>query len=295
MRNKGLFYKKNGVSLVEIIIATAILALIAVPLLNLFAASTRNTVISGNITAGSFICQKEMERLIKLDYFSLLNDSVQFYDSNNALISKSATTYGYPQISYTVRIKPSGVHNDLLIGTTQTPQYNHMVFYNVLGTTTNALYAFFPDGTFVHFSPLGATVTYTYLSTSNGVTQNRVVAGSPLATKSFTSNSGKRMITINNITRISNLMTASSIRYISYPSTPPSIPYTVFYAKDQASIDKFTMIPTPVSGKILNYVGGDLYDKMLVDVEIIAYFTQGTSKIEVAKITDTISPRIVIS
>lgn len=282
---------KSGVTLIEIIIAIAILGIIAAPLLSLFAVSTQNTVISANITTASYICQSEMEQLMKLDYLALLDESKQYYDSNNTLIKKTLTDGSHPQISYTIRIYPAGVHNDLL-ATGETASYMHMLLYNKPGNTTTTLSLLFPDGRSDEITPIGTVLDINPVSSSAGYTHN-IYTGNPAITSFFKVPVSSRLMIITNLSRIDPSIQSTSINLSHFSSS--NMPKVIYYATDKNILKKFTIIPVPTQGATQNFVGGDLYDEMLVTIEITAYFQIGQTLRAVASIHDTISPRIIIT
>lgn len=282
---------KSGVTLIEIIIAIAILGIIAAPLLSLFAVSTQNTVISANITASSYICQTEMERLMKLDYLALLTESKQYYDSTNTLIKKTASDGSHPQISYTVRIYPSGVHDDLL-ATGEMPSYMHMLLYNKPGNTTTTLSLLFPDGRSDEITSIGAVLDINPTTASAGYTHN-IYSGNPAITKYFKTPAGSRLMLITNLSRVPLTIQNTSINLSHFSSA--NMPKVIYYAVDKNTLNKFTIVPDPIQGATQNYVNGDSYDNMMVTIEINAYFKVGQTLRAMASIHDTVSPRIIIT
>ena len=64
MKNKIQKLKKSGVTLTELIIAMAILAVVTAPIIGMFMYSTRLTAASYKLTMSSVIAQMKMEELI---------------------------------------------------------------------------------------------------------------------------------------------------------------------------------------------------------------------------------------
>ncbi|MDD4188719.1 MAG: hypothetical protein PHX37_01365, partial [Eubacteriales bacterium] len=58
---------------------------------------------------------------------------------------------------------------------------------------------------------------------------------------------------------------------------------------------KFPVVPAPPEGRIQYFETGDIYDKMLVAIEIRAYFVQdGRASVQLADIKDTVQVNLMI-
>lgn len=281
---------RKGMTLIEIIVAVAILAIIAAPMLSLFATSTKNTVLSEYITASSYLSQAEMERLIKLDYLSLLAESRNFCDpATNELILKYAPDGSYPQIGYTIRMIPSGVHDDLLTAGTKS-QYIQFLIYNKDGLSNTTMSLFYPDGRSEIIESIGTTLKLSAVTTS-GYT-HQITTGSPARNCFFTADPAKRMILISNLYSVTTSFTGVTCDLSSL--TTATRPLAVIYAKDQEIVNKYVLKPLPTYGNSQIYAGGDSYDKMLVTVYIDAYFVKNGTKRLISSLHDTISPTVII-
>ena len=110
--------KNKGMSLIEVLISVAILAMIVAPILGVFHASLRNTVFSQRLIDGTYIAQSIIEEYRGMDYETLAYTPphINPHDSDGD---------GMSDCYVRVRYYPVGSHNDLANGD---PSYLHIIY-----------------------------------------------------------------------------------------------------------------------------------------------------------------------
>jgi prepilin-type N-terminal cleavage/methylation domain-containing protein len=272
MQQTKIFRNRSaGFTLIEVVIAIAILALVAAPILTLFAVSTRNTVISANMTAASYLCQQKMEEWIDKDYLSLLEASKEFYkEDTNELRMISGQIEDYPGLAYTVKIRPSGVHSNLF-GNEIKVQYAHLIFYNVTDSIKPSLTLFTPDGRFANYSSAGAQIELSAINGQTHLSHQLTWQGQSIPF-SFLFDHERPVIFLTNFSYLKDESLPTLID-ISDSSLDP-LPGFVLYSDSESKSELLTVSPLPFSNQILYFTGGDSYNTMLVTIEISVYLIQ---------------------
>jgi type II secretory pathway pseudopilin PulG len=281
-----------GFTLIEIVISFAVLALISAPLLRFFAVSARNSVLSENITAATYICQSQMERLISKDYISLLEESSGFYEEDTGgLIMLPGDNPDYANLAYTVQITPAGVHENIF-GNSLPSQYAHFIFYSMPESAQTSLIVLSPDGRHANFDSTGVEFNLFPIE-SNPLYNNCISWQSGEISYYFKTDPEKNLICISNFSLLGETAPGTIVKISSY--TQDKFPGLVYYASDENIRVKFPVVPAPPEGRMQYFETGDIYDKMLVTIEIKAYFVQGgRAPVQLADIKDTVSVNLMI-
>lgn len=293
---KVLCFKKQnrikGFTLIELVVSFAVLAIISVPLLRFFAVSARNSVLSENITAATYICQSQMERLMSKDYISLVEESSGFYEEGtNDLIMISGDNPDYADLAYTVQITPAGVHENIF-GNSLSAQYAHFIFYSMPESAQTSLIVFSPDGRYANFDSIG--VEFNLFPIENNPLYNNCISwqGGEISYY-FKTEPERNLVCISNFSLLSETAPGTIVKISSY--SQDKFPGLVYYASDENIRGKFPVVPAPPEGRMQYFETGDIYDKMLVTIAIKVYFVQGGSvPVQLADIKDTVSADLII-
>ncbi len=135
--------EKKAFTLIEVVLAIAIFAAIALPLFNVFVQSVKTDRISNDVLNANYISQDYIEKLDATIYQQALNDCPDRVSVENYYLTAS--------------IRPYGTFNSMFVGQCS---YAHLVMYEEGG-----MLAVMPDGKWHAFESVPENIT---LSVSSG-------------------------------------------------------------------------------------------------------------------------------
>ncbi len=228
-------------SLIEVLISVAILAMIVAPILGVFTASLRNTVLSQQALDGTYIAQSVIEGYRGLDYptLAMTPSYINPYDSDG-----DGTSDCYIRVRY----YPVGAHDDLASGE---PSYLHIIYL------VNDVLVVGPNGVYERVPSDNMTLTHSLTSTNGTLT---IGSAEDAITLYFEKNStSSELIVLVNLASKS----AGDV-YTMTVNGPSSGLHMVEYALD-INVDEFQCSEL-LEGNI--YHGINDYNTSLVHVEV---------------------------
>ncbi len=268
---KKILASGKGMTLLEVVVAMAILAVISVPILNVYVSSTRATMVSAELADAEFIAQVQLEQLINLGYSELISEPHGPTDFSNSAFNN--------KYDYTLELVPWGLDYSNIISGGETVSYMHVIPYQELvgGITQLNVMAFMPDGQVITAYNIYPTITL-----SEPTPGNYYFSVTNALTGAITSASG--VIDTSKLAAVANTTMVKSSDKITFSFTPQA---KVVFAMTALS-KNYTFTGT-YSGQLQEFMGTDSFLNFLVRATVKVY-RAGDRLNPIAEMTDILYP-----
>ncbi len=262
-------------TLIEVVLAMAILSIIAVPMLKIYVSSTKSTMISQEIADAQFIAQVQLENLVNVDYIELLTGGYATTDFTNSSYNND--------YDYTLELVPWGLDYDTIIASGETVSYMQVIPYQEMvgGVAQTNLVAFLPDGEVIQATDIGSTITMDEPTSGNYyfcVTN----ATNGVVTDASGSISTDKLVTIGNTTMIK----ASDTITFDFDPVAKIVFVTTAISPNYSFTGTYT-------NQLLEYLGTDEFLNFLVRATVKVYRADDHTK-PIAEMTNTLYPTFVL-